>query len=119
MKIEITETKGYILWSEDTCYRYDCFIDNELVAGAECYNKQQEPYEIYKHFIKKLIRNWNDQYKKILNNKNAPIRDNLDFINPKTIVKEEIQDIDLTLKRAHQFIREQRLQEDFNDNNKE
>jgi hypothetical protein len=34
-------------------------------------------------------------------------------LNPKTIVKEEIQDLDLTLKKAQQFIREQKLEGDF------
>jgi hypothetical protein len=37
----------------------------------------------------------------------------MERLNPKTIVKEDIQDIDLTIKKAHAFVREQKLQEDF------
>ena len=37
----------------------------------------------------------------------------MERLNPKTIVKEEIQDIDLTLKRANEFVRLQKMDEDF------
>ena len=113
MTFEITETIGTILLTASNSYRYDCFIDDVLVAGAECFDKPQEPYEIYKQFIKKLIRGWNNKYKKILNNKNTARRSDIDFMNPRTIIREDIQDINLSLKRANEFIRLQKMEGDF------
>ena len=113
MTFEITETIGTILLTARNNYRYDCFIDDVLVAGAECFDKQQEPYEIYKQFIKKLIRGWNNQYKKILNNKNAARRSDIDYMNTRTIIREDIQDIDLTLKQVSTLVRLQKMEEDF------
>lgn len=116
MKIEITETECPIIFSPDTCYRYDCFINDVLVLGADCYASPQEPLKIYKHFIKKLIRGWNDKYNKILNNERATKRDAIEYINPRTIVSKNIQDLNLSFKQVNIIMRKQKMLEDFDDN---
>ena len=44
---------------------------------------------------------------------NKITKHDMERLNPKTIVKEDIQDINLTIKKAQQFIREQKIMEDF------
>lgn len=40
-------------------------------------------------------------------------KQDMERFNPKTIFKEDIEDIDLTLKKANEFIRLQKIAEDF------
>ena len=44
---------------------------------------------------------------------NKITKHDMERMNPKTIVSEDIQDINLTIKKAEEFVRIQKLQEDF------
>jgi hypothetical protein len=58
------------------------------------------------------LREWKTKYK----NKygmNKITKHDMERLNPKTIISEDIQDIDLTLKKADEFIRLQKIAEDF------
>ena len=111
MKFEITETAFNQATDMATVYRYDCYIDDTFITFGT-WREKQEPYTVYQHFIKIVLREWKTKYK----NKygmNKITKHDMERLNPKTIISEEIQDIDLTIKKAHQFVREQKLQEDF------
>ena len=111
MKLEITETEFNQATDMATVYRYDCYIDDTFITFGT-WREKQEPYTVYQHFIKVVLREWKTKYK----NKytmNKITKHDMERLNPVTIIREEIQDIDLTIKKAHQFVREQKLQEDF------
>lgn len=111
MKIEITETAFNQATTRSTVYRYDCYIDNVYMTFGT-WTEKQEPYTVYQHFIKIVLREWKTKYK----NKygmNKITKHDMEKLNPVTIVKEDIQDIDLTLKRANEFIRLQKMEGDF------
>ena len=111
MKFEITETVFNQATDMATVYRYDCYIDDVFITFGT-WREKQELYTVYQHFIKIVLREWNTKYKDKYN-KNKITKHDMERLNPKTIISEEIQDIDLTIKKAHQFVREQKLQEDF------
>lgn len=111
MLFEITETAFPQATDCSTVYRYDCYIDDVFMTFGT-WTEKQEPYSVYQHFIKIVLREWKTKYK----NKytiNKITKHDMERLNPKTIVSEDIQDINLTLKKANQFIREQKLAEDF------
>ena len=111
MKFEITETEFKQATDRSTIYRYDCYIDDVFITFGT-WREKQDLYTVYQHFIKIVLREWKTKYK----NKygmNKITKHDMERLNPKTIISEEIQDIDLTIKKAQQFVREQKLQEDF------
>ena len=110
MTFEITET-AFKQTDKDTVYRYECFIDNVLIAFST-WREKREPYNVFQHFIKGVLREWKTEYKNKYNMKKITKQD-MERFNPKTIVKEDIEDIDLILKKANNFDRLQKLQEDF------
>ena len=111
MKFEITETEFKQVTNRSTVYRYDCYIDDVFMTFGT-WTEKQEPYSVYQHFIKIVLREWKTKYKTKYS-MNKITKHDMERLNPKTIVSEEIKDINLTLKQAQQFIREQRLMEDF------
>ena len=120
MKFEITETVfnqattrqlGSQTITSGKVYRYDCYIDDVFMTFGT-WTEKQELHTIYQHFIKIVLREWKTKYK----NKytmNKITKHDMERLNPKTIVKEDIQDINLTLKRANEFIRLQKMEGDF------
>ena len=113
MKLEITEIEYPNSVNGNTICRYELFIDNVLIA-TNCVQIKQEPIRIYEYFLKLLIKEWKTKYKRIYEEEYGKNHHNgQERFNPKTIVREEIQDINLTLKQAQQFVREQKLHEDF------
>jgi hypothetical protein len=111
MKFEITETTFNQATDMSTIYRYDCYIDDVFITFGT-WREKQEIYTVYQHFIKIVLREWQTKYK----NKygmNKITKHDMERLNPKTIISEDIQDIDLTLKKADEFIRLQKIAEDF------
>lgn len=111
MKFEITVTEFPQITNMSTIYRYDCFIDDVFITFGT-WTEKQDLYWIYTYFIDIVLREWNTKYK----NKygmNKITRHNMKGFNPVTIIREEIENIDLTLKRATEFIRLQKIEEDF------
>jgi hypothetical protein len=111
MKFEITETTFNQATDMSTIYRYDCYIDDVFITFGT-WREKQEIYTVYQHFIKIVLREWKTKYK----NKygmNKITKHDMERLNPKTIISEDIQDIDLTLKKADEFIRLQKIAEDF------
>ena len=113
MILEITETAFKQTTDRDTVYRYECYIDDVFIAFTT-WREKREPYKVYQHFIKCVLREWKTEYKNKYNMKKITKHDMERFNpNPRTIVKEDIQDIELTLKKANEFIRLQKIDEDF------
>lgn len=111
MKFEITETSFKQALPSLIVYRYECYIDDVFITFGT-WREKQEPYKVYKHFIKCILREWKTNYK----NKhwmNKITKHDMERFNPKTIVNEDIQDIELTLKKANEFIRLQNMEGDF------
>ena len=111
MKFEVTETEFKQATDRSTIYRYDCYIDDVFMTFGT-WREKQEPYTVYKHFIKIVLKEWQTKYK----NKygmNKITKHDMERLNPKTIVKEDIQDINLTLKKANELIRLQTMEGDF------
>jgi hypothetical protein len=111
MKFEITETTFNQATDMSTIYRYDCYIDDVFITFGT-WREKQDIYTVYQHFIKIVLREWKTKYK----NKygmNKITKHDMERLNPKTIISEDIQDIDLTLKKADEFIRLQKIAEDF------
>ena len=111
MRFEITETAINQATTRSTVYRYDCYIDDVFMTFGT-WTEKQEPYTVYQHFIKIVLREWKTKYK----NKygmNKITKHDMERLNPVTIMKEDIQDIDLTLKKANEFIRLQKMEGDF------
>lgn len=111
MKFEITETELKLAYNDITVYRYDCFIDDAFMEVV-VWTEPQEPHSVYQHFFKIVLREWKTKYKTKYSMKKIT-KHGMEGLNKKTIVSEEIKDINLTLKQAQQFIREQRLMDDF------
>jgi hypothetical protein len=113
MLFEITETVFTQPVNGNIVYRYDCYIDDVYMPfGTGTWTEKQKPYTVYQYFIKSVLREWKTKYK----NKytmNKITKHDMERLNPKTIVKEDIQDIELTLKKAVEFIRLQKIEEDF------
>ena len=111
MKFEVTETEFKQATDRSTIYRYDCYIDDVFMTFGT-WREKQDLYTVYQHFIKIVLREWKTKYK----NKygmNKITKHDMERLNPKTIISEEIQDIDLTLKKANEFVRLQKIEEDF------
>lgn len=111
MKFEVTETAFKQATDMSTIYRYDCYIDDVFTTFGT-WREKQEIYTVYQHFIKIVLREWKTKYK----NKygmNKITKHDMERLNPKTIISEDIQDIDLTIKKAEEFIRLQKIEEDF------
>ena len=111
MTFEITETVFNQATDMSTVYRYDCYIDDVFITFGT-WREKQEPYTVYQHFIKVVLREWKTKYK----NKygmNKITKHDMERLNPVTIIREEIQDIDLTIKKANEFVRLQKIEEDF------
>ena len=106
MRVEITELKVSQAMNRSTFYRYDFYLDDVFITFGN-WGVKQDAY-----FIKLVIREWQTKYKSKYN-MNKITKQDMARLNPKTIVKEEIQDLDLTLKRANEFIRLQKIEEDF------
>lgn len=111
MTFDITETECKQITEGYTIYRYDCFIDDVYMC-FRTWTEKQEPYTVYQHFIKTVLREWKTKYKDKYG-MNKITKHDFERLNPKTIISEEIQDIDLTIKKAEEFIRLQKLEEDF------
>ena len=111
MTLEITETAFKQPVDRSTVYRYDCYIDDVYMTFGT-WTEKQEPYKVYQYFIKVVLREWKTKYKDKYG-MNKITKHDMERLNPRTIVKEDIQDIDLTLKRASEFIRLQKIEEDF------
>ena len=111
MKFEITETEFPQVTDCSTVYRYDCYIDDVFITFGT-WREKQEPYKVYQYFIKVVLREWKTKYKDKYG-MNKITKHDMERLNPVTIVKEDIQDIDLTLKRANEFIRLQKMEGDF------
>ena len=111
MKIEITETAFNQATTRSTVYRYDCYIDDVYMTFGT-WTEKQEPYTVYQHFIKIVLREWRTKYK-LKFNMNKITKHDMERLNPVTIIREEIQDIDLTIKKANEFVRLQKIEEDF------
>ena len=111
MKFEVTETAFKQATDMSTIYRYDCYIDDVFTTFGT-WREKQEIYTVYQHFIKIVLREWKQKYK----NKygmNKITKHDMERLNPKTIISEDIQDIDLTLKKAEEFTRLKKIEEDF------
>ena len=111
MKFEITETVFNQATDMATVYRYDCYIDDVFITFGT-WREKQELYTVYQHFIKIVLREWKTKYK----NKytmNKITKHDMERLNPVTIISEDIQDIDLTIKKANEFVRLQKIEEDF------
>ena len=113
MIFEITENAYNKEIDMDTVYRYDCYIDNVYMTFST-WREKQEPYNVYQHFIKVVFQEWLTKYKDKYN-MNKITKIDMESLNPKTIVCEDIQDINLTLKKASEFIRLKKMEGDFND----
>ena len=111
MTLEITETEFPQVTDCSMVYRYDCFIDDVFMTFGT-WTEKQEPYKVYQYFIKVVLREWKTKYKDKYG-MNKITKHDMERLNPVTIVKEDIQDIDLTLKKANEFIRLQKIEEDF------
>lgn len=111
MKFEVTETAFPQATDRSTIYRYDCYIDDVYMTFGT-WREKQEPYTVYQYFIKIVLREWQTKYKNKYN-MNKITKHDMERLNPKTIVKEDIQDINLTLKRANEFVRLQKMEGDF------
>jgi len=111
MKIEITELKVEQAMDRSTFYRYDFYLDDVFITFGN-WGVKQDAFSVYDYFIKLVIREWQTKYRSKYNMNKITKQDMARF-NPVTIVKEDIQDIDLTLKRASEFIRLQKIEEDF------
>lgn len=111
MKFEITETALNQALPSLIVYRYDCYI-NDVYIAFKTWTEKQEPYKLLQHFIKGVLREWKTNYKNKYVMKKITKHD-MERFNPKTIVNEEIQDIELTLKKANEFIRLQKMEGDF------
>lgn len=111
MKFEITETEFKQSTDRSTIYRYDCYIDDVFMTFGT-WREKQDLYTVYQHFIKMVLREWKTKYKdKYTMNKIT--KHDMERLNPKTIISEEIQDINLTLKKADEFVRLQKMEGDF------
>lgn len=111
MIFEITVTEFKQFADRSTIYRYDCFIDNVFITFGT-WTEKQDLCSIYQHFINIVLREWKTKYKDKYG-MNKITRHDMERINPLTIIREEIQDIDLTLKKANEFIRLQKMEGDF------
>ena len=111
MTLEITETAFNQATDMATVYRYDCYIDDVFITFGN-WGVKQDAFSVYDYFIKLVIREWQTKYKSKYN-MNKITKQDMARLNPVTIVKEEIQDLDLTLKRANEFIRLQKMEGDF------
>ena len=110
MTLEITET-AFKQTDMDTVYRYECYIDDVFITFGT-WREKREPYTVLQHFIKGVLREWKTEYKNKYNMKKITKQD-MERFNPRTIVKEDIQDIDLTLKKANEFSRLHNMEGDF------
>lgn len=111
MKFEITETAFKQDLTSLIVYRYDFFID-DVYIGFKTWTEKQEPYTVYQHFIKIVLREWKTNYKNKYVMKKITKHD-MEKLNPVTIVNEEMQHIELTLKKANELIRLQKMEQDF------
>ena len=111
MRFEITETAFNQATDMATVYRYDCFIDDVFMTFGT-WREKQELYTVYQYFIKVVLREWKTKYK----NKytmNKITKHDMERFKPSTIVNEDIQDIDLTLKQVSTLVRLQKMEGDF------
>ena len=113
MRFEITEINYTNPVNGNTISRYELFIDNVIVETISVQYKQ-EPIKVYKYFLNLLVREWKTKYKRIYEKYYGENHHNgQKMFNPKTIVNEDIQDIELILKKAKEFIRLQQMEGDF------
>lgn len=113
MKFEITEN---LLWQNTdiaTKYCYDLYI-NDVFISHEIFDEKQEPFTVLKHFIDTKLRDWRTKYN--VNKVSKQYIMNMLFHNA-TIISEDIQDIDLMIKKVEEFDRLQKMKEDFNETN--
>jgi hypothetical protein len=111
MIFEITVTEFNQITDRSTIYRYDCFIDDVFITFGT-WTEKQDLCSIYQYFINIVLREWKTKYKDKYG-MNKITRHDMERMNPLTIIREEIQDIDLTLKKANEFIRLQKMEGDF------
>ena len=111
MRVEITELKVSQAMNRSTFYRYDFYLDDVFITFGN-WGVKQDAFSVYDYFIKLVIREWQTKYKSKYN-MNKITKQDMARLNPVTIVKEEIQDLDLTLKKAAEFIRLQKMEGDF------
>ena len=111
MMFEITETAFKQITDMDTVYRYDCYIDDVFITFGT-WREKQEPYTVFQYFIKVVLREWKTKYRNKYN-MNKITKHDMERLNPKTILKEDIQDIDLTLKQVSTLVRLQKMEGDF------
>ena len=111
MRFEITEMEFAQISNRSTIYRYDCYIDDVYITFGT-WTEKQTPYTMYQYFIKIVLNEWKTKYE----NKytmNKITKHDMERLNPRTIISENIQDIELTLKKATEFIRLQKIEGDF------
>lgn len=104
MRFEITETSFNQATDMSTVYRYDFFIDDVFMTFGT-WTEKQELYTVYQYFIKVVLREWKTKYKNKYTMKK--------ITKPSTIVDEDIQGIELTLKQANTLVRLQKMEGDF------
>lgn len=97
MKIEITENQLWQITDMKTNYCYDLYI-NDVFISHDTFDEKQEPFTVLKHFIDTNLKDYNAM-KRLFHNA--------------TIISEDIQDIDLMIKKVEEFDRLQKMNEDF------
>ena len=86
------------------------------------WDDKQEPYTVYNHFIKKVFGDW-DKDKMRLKYHIGTKKDLIERLKPKagelserkTIICKKIENINLELKKAIEFIKLNNIKEDFSD----
>ena len=110
MKFEITEIAFNHATDMDTVYCYECYIDDVFIRFCTWWEKL-EPYKVFQHFIKGVLREWKTNYKNKYSMKKIT-KHNMEPFNQRTIVKEDIKDIDITLKKANNLARWEKIREE-------
>lgn len=109
MKIEITENLLWQFTDMKTNYCYDLYI-NDIFISHEIFDEKQETFTVLKHFIDTNLKDWRTKYN-VNKTTNQEMMKRL-FHNA-TIISEDIQDIDLMIKKVEEFDRLQKMKEDF------
>lgn len=102
MKFEITENQLCQITNMKTNYCYDLYI-NDIFISHDTFDEKQEPFTVLKHFIDTNLRNYNAKKQEMIKR----------LFHNTTIISEDIQDIDLMIKKVEEFDRLQRMKEDF------
>ena len=113
MKFEITENLLWQITDMKTNYCYDLYI-NDIFISHEIFDEKQEPFRVLKHFIDTNLKDWRTKYNVNKVSKQEMMKR---LFHNATIISEDIQDIDLMIKKVEEFDRLQKMKEDFNETN--